>query len=143
MVAMTRASGWTDRRRGGSSLPVAPAWALMLVAVFFCCSPAATASPHPDPPTASAARASTPAPVAAASVVVADAPDERGIGSSCHGTTDHSTAVVLPGHPSPLALPCPSATLRTAPLTGAAAIRGPSNDSVGSVDQLRLQVQRI
>jgi hypothetical protein len=81
--------------------------------------------------------------VAAASVVVADAPDRRGVGSSCHGTTDRSTAVVLPGHPSPVALPCPSVTPGAAPLTGAAAIRGPSNDSVGAVDQLRLQVQRI
>ncbi|MFJ6855857.1 hypothetical protein ACIQM3_35905 [Streptomyces sp. NPDC091271] len=143
MAAMTRASVWTDRRRSGRGLPVAPVWALMLLAVFFCCSPAATASPRAEAPSATAARAFTPVPSAATSVVVADAPDERGIGSSCHGTADHSTAVVLPAHPSPVALPCPSAALRTAPLTGAAAIRGPTNDSVGAVDHLRLQVQRI
>ncbi|MER5554547.1 hypothetical protein ABT001_23205 [Streptomyces sp. NPDC002793] len=143
MAAMTGASRRTDRRWSGSGLPAAPVWALMLVAVFFCCSPAATASPRAEAPSATAVRAFTPTPVAAASVVVADAPDERGIGSSCHGTSDHSTAVVLPVHPSPVAVPCPSATLRTAPLTGAAVIRGPSNDSVGAVDQLRLQVQRI
>ncbi|MFJ8863189.1 hypothetical protein ACIRD8_32775 [Streptomyces sp. NPDC102451] len=142
MAAMTRASGRTDRRRSGNGLPVAAVWALMLMAVFLCCSPAATAAPHAEASAATAARAFTPVP-AAASVVVADAPDERGIGSSCHGTVDHSTAVVLPGHPSPVALPCPSTALRTAPLTGAAAIRGPSDDSVGAVDRLRLQVQRI
>ena len=139
---MTGARRWTERRSGGS-LPVAPVWALMLLAVFFCCSPAATASPRAEVPSLTAAEAFTPAPAALASVVTADAPDEGGIGSSCHGTSDHSTAVVLPGHPSPVALPCPSATLGAAPLTGAAAIRGPSNDSVGAVDQLRLQVQRI
>ncbi|MFD6278242.1 hypothetical protein ACFWFI_22150 [Streptomyces sp. NPDC060209] len=143
MAAMTRASGRRDRRRSGNGLLVAPVWALMLVAVFLCCSPAATASPGAEASSVTATRAFTPVPAAAASVVVADAPDERGIGSSCHGTADHSTAVVLPGHPAPVALPCPSAALGTAPLTGAAAIRGPSNDSVGAVDQLRLQVQRI
>ncbi|MFE9727961.1 hypothetical protein ACFYQ5_31475 [Streptomyces sp. NPDC005794] len=139
---MTRASRWTDRR-SGSGLPLAPVWALVLVAVFFCCSPAATAPPRTEAASATAVMAFTPAPVAAASVVVADAPDERGIGSSCHGTSDHFAAAVLPCHPAPVALPCPSAAPGTAPLTGAAAIRGPSNDSVGAVDQLRLQVQRI
>ncbi|MFH9617991.1 hypothetical protein ACH4MM_30380 [Streptomyces pratensis] len=140
---MTRASGRTDRRRGGIGLPVAPVWALLLVAVFLCCSPAGTSSPRAEAPSGTAVRAFTPTPEVAASVVVADAPDERGIGSSCHGTADHSTAVVLPGHPAPVALPCPSAALPAAPLTGAAAIRGPANDAVGAVDQLRLQVQRI
>ncbi|MEV0025992.1 hypothetical protein AB0H45_27955 [Streptomyces atroolivaceus] len=143
MAAMTRASGRTDRRRGGFALPAAPVWALMLVAVFLCCSPAGTASPRAEAPSPTAVRAFTPTPAAAVSVVVADAPDERGVGSSCHGTADHSTAVVLPGHPAPLALPCPSEAFRAAPLTGAAAIRGPTNDAVGAVDQLRLQVQRI
>ncbi|MFE4453536.1 hypothetical protein [Streptomyces sp. NPDC056796] len=142
MAAMTRASGRTDRRPGGSLL-AAPVWALMLLAVFLCCSPAGPASSRAEVPSAGAARAFTPAPSAAVSVVVADAPDERGAGSSCHGTADRSAAVVLPGHPAPLALPCPSAAPRTAPLTGAAVIRGPSNDGVGAVDQLRLQVQRI
>ncbi|MFC8229624.1 hypothetical protein [Streptomyces sp. NPDC057287] len=143
MAAMTGASGPTDRRRSGKGLPVALGWALMLVAMFLCCSPAATAAAPGVASSGNAARAFTPVPEAVVSVVVADAPDERGIGSSCHGVTDHSTAVVLPGHPAPVALPCPSAVLRAAPLTGAAAIRGPSNDSVDAVDRLRLQVQRI
>lgn len=143
MAAMTRASGWTDRRRGGSALPVILGWALMLVAVFLCCSPATTSAPGAETTSATATRAFTPVASAVASVVVADAPDERGIGSSCHGTADRSTAVVLPGHPAPTALPCTSAALRAVPPTGAAAIRGPSNDSVGAVDPLRLQVQRI
>ncbi|MFJ8749441.1 hypothetical protein ACIREO_08910 [Streptomyces sp. NPDC102441] len=140
---MTRASRWTDRRRSGYGLPVAPVWALMLVAVFFCCSPAATAAPHTEAPPETAARAFTPVPATAASVVVAGAPDERGVGSSCHGTADHSTAVVLPGHPAPVALPCSSAALRTEPHTGGSAIRGPSVDSAGAVDRMRLQIQRI
>ncbi|MFG2540390.1 hypothetical protein ACGFU4_34660 [Streptomyces sp. NPDC048511] len=130
MAAMTGTSVRTNRWRSGNGLPVAAVWALMLVAVFFCCSPAP--APHGQAPSA-----------AAASVVVADAPDERGVGSSCHGTVDHSTAVVLPCHPAPVALPCPSTALRTAPLTGGAAIRGPSDDSAGTVDHLRLQIQRI
>ncbi|MFF3831280.1 hypothetical protein ACFYXX_10995 [Streptomyces sp. NPDC002458] len=141
MAAMTGTSVRTNGRRSGNGLPVAAVWALMLVAVFFCCSPAP--APHGQAPSAAAARAFTPTPAAAASVVVADAPDERGVGSSCHGTVDHSTAVVLPGHPAPVALPCPSTALRTAPLTGGAAIRGPSDDSAGAVDHLRLQIQRI
>ncbi|WP_329235617.1 hypothetical protein OHB07_32340 [Streptomyces sp. NBC_00111] len=143
MAAMTGASARTDRRRSGMGLPVALGWALMLMAVFLCCSPAATAATPAAAPSGSAARAFTPVPEAVVSVVVADAPDERGIGSSCHGTPDHSAAVVLPGHPAPVALPGPSAAYRTAPLTGAAAIRGPSDDSVDAVDRLRLQVQRI
>ncbi|MFJ8571267.1 hypothetical protein [[Kitasatospora] papulosa] len=142
MAAMTRVRTRTDRRRSGNGLLTAPVWALMLLAVFLCCSPAATAAPRAEAPSASAVRAFTPVQAPAVSVVVADAPDERGIGSSCHGPVDHTSAVVLPGHPAPLAPPCPSASSRTAPLTGADAIRGPSNDSVGSVDQLRLQVQR-
>jgi len=115
----------------------------MLVAAFLCCSPAGTASLPAGPPSTTAARAFTPAPATTAVVVVADAPGERGIGSSCHGTTDHATAAVLSGHPAPVALPCSSVTLRAAPLTGAATVRGPTNDSVDAVDRLRLQVQRI
>ncbi|MFF9688656.1 hypothetical protein [Streptomyces sp. NPDC014623] len=143
MVPMTGVSGRTDRRRGGSGLPSAVVRALVLAAVFLCCSPAGTASLSAGPPSVTALRAFTPAPATAVAVVVADAPDERGIGSSCHGTTDHTTAVVLSGHPAPVALPCSSAAHRAAPLTGAAAVRGPANDSVGAVDRLRLQVQRI
>ncbi|MEU8708850.1 hypothetical protein [Streptomyces sp. NPDC048565] len=140
---MSSASGWTHRRRSGNGPLVAPVWALLLVAAFFCWSPAATAAPH-EAPSTTATTAFAPAPAATVSVVVVDSPDERGMGgTSCHGTVDHSTAVVLPGHPAPVSPPCPSVAVRTAPLTGASAIRGPSNDSVGAVDQLLLQVQRI
>ncbi|MFI2779813.1 hypothetical protein [Streptomyces sp. ALB3] len=140
---MTRASAPTDRRRWAFGLSFVPVWALMLVAVLLGCSPAGTPSPHAGTPSATAARTFTPAPAAAASVVVADAPDEHGAGSSCHGTAGHTTAVVLPGHAAPATPPCPSAAPPAAPLTGAAAIRGPANDAVGAVDRLRLQVQRI
>ncbi|MEV3932465.1 MULTISPECIES: hypothetical protein [unclassified Streptomyces] len=143
MAAMTGASGPTARRRSGRSLPAVLGWALLLIAVFLCCSPHTGAAAGAETPSAAAVRGFTPVSGAAVSVVVVDAPDERGIGSSCHGATDHSTAVVLPGHPTPVALPCPSAVTRTAPLTGAAAIRGPSDDSVGAVDRMRLQIQRI
>ncbi|MEU0132761.1 hypothetical protein ABZ172_01790 [Streptomyces sp. NPDC006296] len=139
---MSRASARADRRRSGSALLAAPVWALMLLAVFLCCSPAATPASHTEAPSASAPRALTPVHTPEVSVVTADAPAERGVGSSCHGPVGHSAAVVLPGHPSPPAPPCSSAPSRTAPLTGAAAVRGPSNDSVDAVDQLRLQVRR-
>ncbi|MFF5897441.1 hypothetical protein ACFY8O_16105 [Streptomyces argenteolus] len=140
---MTRVSVGTDRRRGTDSLPVALAWALMLVAVFLCCSHTAAPSPRDGAPSTATDVALTPGPSAAVSVVTADAPAERGVGSSCHGATDHSSAVVLPGPTAPVALPCGAATPRTAPLSGAAVIRGPSNDGVHAVDHLRLQVQRI
>ncbi|MFE6189505.1 hypothetical protein ACFQ6U_34320 [Streptomyces sp. NPDC056465] len=143
MAAMTGASGRTDRRRSGMGLSAVLGWALMLVTVLLCCAPAAAAAAPAGTPSGSAVRTFTPVPGAVAPVVVADAPDEHGAGSSCHGATDHSTAVVLPGNPAPAALPGPSAALRTTPLTGGAAIRGPSVDGVGAVDRLRLQVQRI
>ncbi|MEU5660276.1 hypothetical protein ABZ802_32345 [Streptomyces sp. NPDC047737] len=143
MAAMTRDGVRTDRRRGTNSLPAALAWALILMAVFLCCAHTAPASPRAEAPSTTAARAFTPAPSAVVSVVTADAPAERGVGSSCHGATDHSSAVVLPGPAAPAALPCGSAAPRTAPLSGAAVIRGPSNDGVHAVDHLRLQVQRI
>ncbi|MFD4694411.1 hypothetical protein [Streptomyces sp. NPDC058463] len=143
MAAMTRRTERTDRRRGGVTPSVALGWVLVLVAVFFCCSPSVTAAPRADVPAASAVRAFTPVPAVSLSVVTADAPGERGLGSSCHGVTDHSTAVVLPGPGAPAALPCTSALPTAGPLTGAAAIRGPSNDGAGAVDHLRLQVQRI
>lgn len=143
MAAMTTESGRTARRRGTNSLPVALAWALMLLAVFLCCSHTATAAPRDDASSRTEVRAFTPVPSAVVSVVVADSPAERGVGSSCHGATDHSSAVVLPGHTAPVALPCGSAAPRTAPTAGAAPIRGPCNDSVDAVDHLRLQVQRI
>lgn len=143
MAAMTRRTERTDRRRGGATPSVALGWVLVLMAVFFCCSPSVTAASRADASAASAVRTFTPVPAASLSVVTADAPGERGPGSSCHGATNHSTAVVLPGPGAPAALPCTASVHRSGPLTGAAAIRGPSNDGVDAVDHLRLQVQRI
>ncbi|WP_405387034.1 hypothetical protein OG596_04155 [Streptomyces sp. NBC_01102] len=156
MAAMTRRTERTARRGGFTPLVVL-GWLLALVAVFFCCAPSATAGPRTEAPAASAVRALAPVPSAAVSavralapvpsaavsVVRAEAPDERGPGSSCHGATSHSTPVVLPGSTAPVALPCASVVIPADPLTGAAAIRGPSHDGVGSVDRLRLQVQRV
>ncbi|MFE3517853.1 hypothetical protein [Streptomyces sp. NPDC059166] len=137
---MTGASGRTDRRRGGDGLPVALGWALLLTALFLCCAPHSAAAPAESAP--ESVRAFTPVPSAVVSVVVADAPGERGIGSSCHGTTDHSTAVVLPAHPAPAAPPGPCSALRAAPLTGGAAVRGPSHDGAAAVDLTLLRVRR-
>ncbi|GAA2923966.1 hypothetical protein GCM10010518_08510 [Kitasatospora cinereorecta] len=118
-------------------------WLLALVAVSFCCVPSATAAPGAEAPAASAVRALTQVPSADVSVVRAEAPGERGPGSSCHGATSHSAPVVLPGPAAPVALPRTSVVTPVDPLTGATAIRGPSNDGVRSVDHLRLQVQRV
>ncbi|MFD4031958.1 hypothetical protein ACFWVP_15880 [Streptomyces sp. NPDC058637] len=142
MAAMTRRTERTARR-GGFTPFVVLGWLLALVAVFFCCAPSATAAPRTEAPAASAVRAFTPVPSAAVSVVRAEAPDERGPGSSCHGATSHSTPVVLPGPTAPVALPRTSVVVPADPPTGAAVIRGPSHDGAGCVDRLRLQVQRV
>ncbi|GGZ22479.1 hypothetical protein AB6N36_36505 [Streptomyces nitrosporeus] len=145
---MTGTSVRATGRRGvvaavpSAVLPAALGWVLVLAAVFLCCSQAAPAS-RGEAQAAAAVRVFTPAPTAAA-VVVADAPGDRGPGSSCHGATDHSSSAVLPGPTAPVALPCvTSAGAPAGPLTGAAAIRGPSDESADSVDRHRLQIQRI
>ncbi|MFD3656444.1 hypothetical protein [Streptomyces sp. NPDC058620] len=142
---MTRLSERTDRRRSGTRMPSAVGWVVVLLAMVSCCSlsTAAAAPPPGDARLAAPARAMTPTPETTASLVMAHAPDNRGMGSSCHGTSDHSSAVVLPGPPSLAGLPTALAPAPAVPLTGAAAIRGPSNDGVGAVDRLRLQIQRI
>lgn len=135
----------TDRRRSVRASAVL-GWVFVLVALVLCCWPASgsSASAHDDRPASAAApRITLAVQVSAVRVVVADAPGKRGTGSSCHGVSEHSTPVVLPGQPAPAALPSAAAPLAAAPLTGAAAIRGPSNDAVDDVDHLRLQVQRI
>jgi hypothetical protein len=73
---------------------------------------------------------------------VAEAPGGRGAGSSCHGASEHATPVVLSPQSSPVALPTSTVAAPEGRLTGAAGIRGPSNDAAGAVDRLRLQVQR-
>ncbi|MEI7030246.1 hypothetical protein [Streptomyces pratensis] len=139
---MTRVSARTDRQRRRTRTPVALGWALFLFAMLFCCSVTAAAPVTAGPVGAAPARAMTPTPDADFEPVVA-APADRGLGTSCHGGSAHTAAVVLPASSAPAATPSPGAVAPTAPLTGAAAIRGPAHDGVRSVDQLRLQVQRI
>lgn len=144
---MTRVSARTDRQRYRSRLPAPLGPLFALLALLFCCSvttsaaaavPVAMEAPGPAP-----VRTLTPVPHLAVEPVVLAAPAERGLGTSCHGGSTHSAAIVLPVSSAPVALPSPVAVVPAAPLSGAAAIRGPSHDGVHSVDQLRLQVQRI
>lgn len=134
----------TDRRRSARA-SVVLGWVFALVALASCCWPASgsSASAHDRPASAAAPRITLAVEAPAGRVVVADAPGKRGMGSSCHGASEHSAPVVLPGQPAPAALPSAAAPLTPAPLTGAATVRGPSNDAVDDVDRLRLQVQRI
>ncbi|MEU9319318.1 hypothetical protein [Streptomyces sp. NPDC048295] len=141
---MTGLSEKARRRTQGTCASAVFGWLFVLVAMVSCCSitaPAAHAASGDRP--ATVARTITPTQQALARIVVADSPEDRGMGSSCHGTSEHSTPVVLPGQGAPAALPGTTVTVPVAPLTGAAAIRGPSNDAVREVDHLRLQVQRI
>ncbi|WP_432148741.1 hypothetical protein [Streptomyces sp. bgisy029] len=144
---MTRVSARTDRQRYRSRLPASLGPLFALLALLFCCSvttsatatvPVAVEAPGPAP-----VRTLTPVPHLGVEPVVLSAPADRGLGTSCHGGSTHSAAVVLPVASAPVALPSPVAFVPAAPLSGAAAIRGPSHDGVPSVDQLRLQVQRI
>ncbi|MGW1230485.1 hypothetical protein [Streptomyces sp. NPDC001515] len=142
---MTWLSERTERRRRARA-SVLLGWAFALVALLMCCSldlghPAPSAGPAPFAP--ASVWAVPPVHGDAVDVVVIDAPRERGPGSSCSGTAEHSAPVVLPVQPAPVALPTAAVSLAPAPLSGAAAIRGPSNDAVGDVDHLSLQVQRI
>ncbi|AWL41776.1 hypothetical protein B9S64_29575 [Streptomyces sp. SM18] len=140
MVPMNRPGERGDRRRGGTAVPrtAVLGWLLALVAMLFCCSPTGVPAAHHE---AAAVRVHTPSPAAA---VTADAPGERGAGSSCHGTTDRSTSAVLPGPTAPAPLTCTTTSAAPeAPLSGATGIRGPSHDGAGAVDRLRLQVQRV
>ncbi|MGW3654736.1 hypothetical protein ACWD6R_03000 [Streptomyces sp. NPDC005151] len=142
---MTRLSERTDRRRDGARASAVLGWLLILLAMVSCCSLAGTgaAAHHATVRTAAATPALTPSPASAARIVVAVAPDGRGVSSSCHGVSEHATPVVLPAQAAPVALPGSAVTAPVGRLAGAAGIRGPSNDAVGAVDHLRLQVQRI
>lgn len=144
MSGMNRPSERTDRVRDARA-SVLLGWAFVLLAMVSCCSltSAQSAEARHGAAALSAPRASTPVPEVAARIVVADAPGDRGAGSSCHITPEHSTPVVLPTPPAPAALPCAPAVLPAGSLTGAERIRGPSDDSAGDVDHVRLQVQRI
>ncbi|CAD5923521.1 MULTISPECIES: hypothetical protein [Streptomyces] len=144
---MTRVSARTDRQQCCAGLPASLGWALALLSLLFCCSvttPAAAAVPVAmEAPGPAPVRTLTPVPDLAVEPVVLAAPADRGLGTSCHGSSTHSAAIVLPVSTAPVALPSPVAFVPVAPLCGAAAIRGPSHDGAHSVDQLRLQVQRI
>ncbi|MFJ5043921.1 hypothetical protein ACIQWZ_18080 [Streptomyces sp. NPDC098077] len=143
---MTRVSTRTDRQRYRSRTPLALGWVFFLLAMLFCCSVTTSAAAVPvaaGPAGASAVRAFTPTPDAAFEPVVLASPADRGLGTSCHGGSSHTAAVVLPASSAPVAVPSPVTFVPATPLTGAAAIRGPAHDGVRSVDQLRLQVQRI
>ncbi|MFF1924448.1 hypothetical protein ACFVW8_28260 [Streptomyces sp. NPDC058221] len=141
---MNRRSGGTDRVRGARG-SVVLGWAFVLLALMSCCSLASAqpADAHHGGASLTAPRAITPVPAVAARVVVADAPGDRGAGSSCHGASEHTAPAVLPTQPAPAALPSAPALLPAGALTGACGIRGPSNDAAGDVDHLTLQVQRI
>ncbi|MFJ6615524.1 hypothetical protein ACIQPT_35195 [Streptomyces sp. NPDC091289] len=143
---MTRVSTRIDRQRYRSRAPLALGWVFFLLAMLFCCTATTSAAAVPvaaGPAGTSAVRAFTPTPDAAFEPVVMATAADRGLGTSCHGGSTHTVAVVLPASSAPVAVPSPVAFVPAAPLTGAAAIRGPAHDGVRSVDQLRLQVQRI
>ncbi|MEV2259280.1 hypothetical protein [Streptomyces anulatus] len=143
---MTRVSTRTDRQRYRSRTPLALGWVFFLLAMLFCCSVTTSSAAAPaaaGPAGATAVRAFTPTPDAALETVVMTSPADRGLGTSCHGGSTHTAAVVLPASSAPVAVPSPVTFVPATPLTGAAAIRGPAHDGVRSVDQLRLQVQRI
>ncbi|MFG3408388.1 hypothetical protein [Streptomyces sp. NPDC048142] len=143
---MTRVSSRTDRQRYRSRAPLALGWVFFLLAMLFCCSVTTSSATVPvaaGPAEATAVRAFTPTPDAAFEPVVMATPADRGLGTSCHGGSTHTVAVVLPASAAPTAVPSSVAFVPATPLTGAAAIRGPAHDGVRSVDQLLLQVQRI
>lgn len=144
MSGMNRLSGRTVRVHG-ARVPVLLGWLLVLLSVASCCAftSARSDGPHHGTVPLSAFRSFTPVAAVEARIVVADAPRDRGTGSSCHVAPDDATPVLLPAPPAPAALPSAPAVLPAGSLVGAAGIRGPSNNAVGDVDHLVLQVQRI
>ncbi|MFD5061444.1 MULTISPECIES: hypothetical protein [unclassified Streptomyces] len=142
---MTRFGERPYTRRGDARVSAVLGWLFAVLAVVSCCSLAETgvAAHHAmtATPTPLTAPGATP-PSTARIVVVAEAPGGRGAGSSCHGTSEHATPVVLSPQAAPVALPTSTVAAPEGRLTGAAGIRGPSNDAAGAVDRLRLQVQR-
>ncbi|MFE7793960.1 hypothetical protein [Streptomyces sp. NPDC057460] len=146
---MTRFGERPYTRRGDVRVSAVLGWLFAVLAVVSCCSLAETgaAAHHATTamvtatPTPVTAHGATP-PSTARIVVVAEAPGGRGAGSSCHGASEHATPVVLSPQAAPVALPTSTVAAPEGRLTGAAGIRGPSNDGAGAVDRLRLQVQR-
>lgn len=151
MSVMIRLGERPHARRGDVRVSAVLGWVFALLAVVSCCSLAETgaATHHVMTATTTATATATPVtapgtapPPTARIVVVAEAPGGRGAGSSCHGTSEHATPVVLSPQAAPVALPTSTVAAPEGRLTGAAGIRGPSNDAGGAVDRLRLQVQR-
>nr|WSW65340.1 hypothetical protein OG461_03575 [Streptomyces sp. NBC_00995] len=141
---MNRLNARTERRRSTRASLVF-GWVVVLIALASCCRPTPGASDvaHDGPASAFTPGITLAVHVPAARAVVADAPRDRGAGTSCLGASEHSAAVVVPGRPAPAALPTAAAPVTPAPLTGAAAVRGPANDAADEVNRLILQVQRI
>ncbi|MFF2010525.1 hypothetical protein ACFVWY_15820 [Streptomyces sp. NPDC058195] len=133
----------TRRRTRGIRASAVLGWLFVLLAMVSCCSIAAPGAHGRATHQTTASQALTTVHLEPVRIVVAHAPEDRGAGSSCHGSSEHATPVILPTPSAPMALPCAIATAPVAPLTGAAVIRGPSNDAVHDVDRFRLQVQRI
>ncbi len=108
---MTRVSARTDRQRCRSRVPASPVGVFALLALLFCCSvttPAAAAVPVAMEASApSAVRTLTPVTGLYIEPVAMAVPVDRGLGTSCHGGSTHSAAVVLPVASAPLALPSP------------------------------------
>ncbi|WP_406343791.1 hypothetical protein [Streptomyces sp. NBC_01578] len=146
---MTRFGERPYTRRGDVRVSAVLGWLFAVLAVVSCCSLAETGAAAHHATTATMTATTTPVtapgatpPSTARIVVVAEAPGGRGAGSSCHGASEHATPVVLSPQAAPVALPTSTAAAPEGRLTGAAGIRGPSNDAAGAVDRLRLQVQR-
>ncbi|MFJ6014838.1 hypothetical protein [Streptomyces sp. NPDC092952] len=140
---MDELSGHPRRRTRGICAPTVLGWVFVLLAMVSCCAIAAPSAHGGADHGVAAGRVLTPVDPEPVRIVVADSPDDRAAGSSCHGSSEHTIPVVLPAQSAPAALPCLVTTAPATPLTGAAAIRGPSNDAAHDVDRLRLQVQRI
>ncbi|WP_405900896.1 hypothetical protein OG242_28625 [Streptomyces sp. NBC_00727] len=138
---MNRQSEGAERLRGTGAAAVL-AWVFVLVSLVACCSPHSV-RPHTSPEFAPASALATLTDLTVVRVVVADSPGDRGVGDSCHDTSERSASAVLPGQPGPASVPSAAVALLPArPLTGGASVRGPSNDAVDDVDPVRLQVQR-
>jgi hypothetical protein len=149
MSAMTRFGERPYARRGDVRVSAVLGWLFAVLAVVSCCSLVETGAAAHHAMTATVTAAPTPVtapgatpPSTARVVVVAEPPGGRGAGSSCHGASEHATPVVLSPQAAPAALPTSTVAAPEGRLTGAAGIRGPSNDAAGAVDRLRLQVQR-
>ncbi|GAA2971362.1 hypothetical protein JCM13580A_08460 [Streptomyces drozdowiczii] len=100
---MNRQSEGAGRVRG-TGAAVVLAWVFVLVSLVACCSPQSVRA-HTPPEFAPSSALATLTDLTVVRVVVADSPSDRGVGDSCHGTSDHSAPVVLSARPD--RPPCP------------------------------------